>query len=324
MNPVHLKLGRERGGVPIAALRAFEAAATLGSFKAAAADLGLTASAISHHVRDLEDAFGEPLFDRQHRRVVLTDTGERLAEVLRPAFARIVEAYHTQVRAPVRIRLSAAPLFANAYLLPHFDRLRSRLPRLDLRLEISVQPLDLEGQDDLIVLRYGPKVPAGVMSRRIAASPLIVVGAAGFAGGKNLRAVLASGPLLTLSSQRSAWRRVFPDLVEDAPQLVFDSFEGIIQAANAGRGLALVPLLVASKAIASGRLARIGDLEIKSGWDYRLMTANRSAAARLLGQLADELKAILCEDQVDDQGVHRIERANDGRLGNEAENNRGE
>lgn len=301
MSSVHLKSGPERGGVPIAALRAFEAAATLGSFKAAAADLGLTASAVSHHVRDLEDAFGEPLFDRQHRRVVLTDTGERLAEALRPAFTRIVDAYRAQLRAPVRIRLSAAPLFANDYLLPHVDRLRSRLPRLDLQLEVSIQPLELEGQDDLIALRYGPKPPADVMSRRIAASPLVVVGAADYARNRDLRAVLATGPLLTLSSQRNAWRRLFPDLVEDAPQLVFDSFEGIIQAANAGRGLALVPLLVSSKAIASGRLARISDVEIKSGWDYRLMTANRSAAARHLEHLADELQAILDEDQAKDR-----------------------
>ena len=302
MSSAHLKATRDRGGVPIAALRAFEAAATLGSFKAAAADLGLTASAISHHVRDLEAVLGEPLFERRHRQVVLTEAGERLADALRPAFARIVEAYRAQLREPVKIRLSAAPLFATDYLLPHVERLQARLPRLDLQLEMSIQPLDLEGQDDLIVLRYGPKPTGGVVARRIAASPLIVVGAPGFAEGHDLHTVLTTGPLLTLSSQRNAWRRVFPDLVGDALQLVFDSFEGIIQAARSGRGVALVPVLVASNAIASGYLQRIGHVEIQSGWNYRLMAASRSTAASLLSPLADEIQAILKEGSSSKRG----------------------
>ncbi|MFN9972087.1 MAG: LysR family transcriptional regulator [Phycisphaerae bacterium] len=281
--------------MPISALRAFEAAATLGSFKAAAVDLGLTASAISHHIRDLEAAFGEPLFERRHRQVILTDAGERLANALRPAFARIVEAYRAQLREPFKIRLSAAPLFATDYLLPYVERLQARLPRLELQLEMSIQPLNLEGHDDLMVLRYGPKPTGGVVSRRIAASPLIVVGAPGFAEGNDLHTVLTTGPLLTLSSQRNAWRRVFPDLGGDALQLVFDSFEGIIQAARAGRGVALVPFLVASNAIEGGYLQRIGHVEIQSGWDYRLMAASRSTAASFLAPLADEIQSILKE-----------------------------
>ncbi|MCA3259686.1 LysR family transcriptional regulator [Phenylobacterium sp.] len=298
MSLVHLIDDRGRGGVPFAALRAFEAAATLGSFKAAGADLGLTASAISHHVRDLEARVGEPLFERRHRSVVLTQAGEQLADALRPAYARIVDAFRRAVSEPVKVRLSAAPLFANDYLLPHVERLRRRLPSLSLQLESSIQSRELEGHNDLIVLRYGPKPSGAVVSRRIAASPLIVVGAPALAAGGELRDLLARGPLLTLARHRNTWRLAFPEITTEAPQVLFDSFEGVIQAAQAGNGLALVPDIVALKALAAGRLCRISPVEIQAGWEYRLIAGKRSAAAALLTPLGDEIAAILADEQV--------------------------
>lgn len=293
MSSGHLNPDHKRGGVPFAALRAFEAAATLGSFKAAGADLGLTASAISHHVRDLEAMLGKPLFERRHRAVVLTPSGELLADSLRPAFTRIVDGYRSLLRQPLKVRLSAAPLFANDYLLPHLERLASSLPGVCLQIESSIKALDLEGQDDLIVLRYGPKPMGAVTSRRIAASPLIVVGATALTGSDDLPAVLAKGPLLTLSSQRNSWHRVFPDMAAQVPQLFFDSFEGIIQAARAGRGVALVPVLAVNKALIAGELHRVGHIEIQSGWDYRLMAGKRCTAAAFLAPLAEEIQAIV-------------------------------
>jgi LysR family glycine cleavage system transcriptional activator len=58
---------------PLNALRAFEAAGRLGSFKEAAAELHVTHGAVSQHVRLLEEWLGAPLFERHNRRVVLTD-----------------------------------------------------------------------------------------------------------------------------------------------------------------------------------------------------------------------------------------------------------
>ena len=64
---------------PLGAIRAFEAAARLGSFTQAAAELGLTQAAISYQVKQLEDRVGAPLFLRQARKVVLSEAGKRLA-----------------------------------------------------------------------------------------------------------------------------------------------------------------------------------------------------------------------------------------------------
>ena len=71
------------------ALRAFEAAARLGSFARAAEELHLTPSAISHQVRALEEHFGRAMFMRTSRTVILTPEGERLLAVLSPAFEKI-------------------------------------------------------------------------------------------------------------------------------------------------------------------------------------------------------------------------------------------
>ena len=77
---------------PLHTLLAFEAAARLGSFQAAAQALCLTASAISHRIRLLESHLGQPLFERRHRAVVLTASGRRYLAVVRDALLRLDEA----------------------------------------------------------------------------------------------------------------------------------------------------------------------------------------------------------------------------------------
>ncbi|CAM5336054.1 hypothetical protein FALB51S_01199 [Frigidibacter albus] len=80
---------RSPKGPPVTALRAFEAAARLGGFAAAAEELCVTAGAISAHVKALEDDLGAPLFDRQTRGVKLTPLGARVLPDLSAAFDRL-------------------------------------------------------------------------------------------------------------------------------------------------------------------------------------------------------------------------------------------
>jgi LysR family transcriptional regulator, glycine cleavage system transcriptional activator len=109
---------RRRSLPPLNALRAFEAAARLGSFKGAAAELGVTHGAISRHVRLLEDWLGPPgLFRRLNRRVVLTPTGAALVAETGPAFDRLSAATERhQARGgkppPAVLRVNALPICA--------------------------------------------------------------------------------------------------------------------------------------------------------------------------------------------------------------------
>ena len=72
--------------LPLSALRAFEAAARLGSFKSAAEELAVTPTAVSHQIRALEAQTGLALFERQVRKVSLTDAGAQLYPVLHEGF----------------------------------------------------------------------------------------------------------------------------------------------------------------------------------------------------------------------------------------------
>ncbi len=85
---------------PLPALRAFEAAARLGSLSRAAAELHVTHGAISRHVRSLEEALGVPLFARQGRGLVPTEAGQVLREASSEAFARLRQTWRQLRRRP--------------------------------------------------------------------------------------------------------------------------------------------------------------------------------------------------------------------------------
>jgi len=99
---------------PLTALRAFEAAARNLSFKAAAAELSLTPTAISHQVRVLEEVLGRPLFRRRPRPLILTEAGKTLFPVIRDGLDAFAEAIMT-VRDRVvqqRLRVTTTNAFA--------------------------------------------------------------------------------------------------------------------------------------------------------------------------------------------------------------------
>jgi LysR family glycine cleavage system transcriptional activator len=124
------------------AIRVFETAARLGSMKDAAAELGLTPSAVSRHIRVLEEALGTPLFTRGVREVTLTARGELYARRLTESF-RIIEAatedagVQGQAR-PNRMKyivLSGETSFINLWLIDRLPKFRRRYP--DIEFEIS-------------------------------------------------------------------------------------------------------------------------------------------------------------------------------------------
>src|SRR5947207_3760592 len=98
---------------PLTALRAFEAAARHMSFKAAADELGLTPTAISHQIRLLETLVGEALFRRRPRPLILTSAGEALFPAVRSSFDSMAEAFATFRRDSVAARtITDTPLDA--------------------------------------------------------------------------------------------------------------------------------------------------------------------------------------------------------------------
>ena len=143
---------------PLPALRAFEAAARLGSFAAAAAELSLTPSAISHQVRGLEAWFERPLFVRDGRRVALTEEGRRLLGQLTQAFDLIHESCSALRPAAQRRELAVhcAPSFASKWLSPRIARFMQANPGITLRLTSGAEPPDLRQSTGIqVAITYG-------------------------------------------------------------------------------------------------------------------------------------------------------------------------
>lgn len=247
---------------PLSSLRAFEAAARHGSFKRAASELMVTATAVSHQIRTLEEHLDIRLFDRQTRRVILTEQGRALYLVLRDgfdAFAAAIERIRSERKRPV-VTISATVAFSAKWLVPRVAHFQKAHPGIDLRLHASDDVVDLHsGQVDLAI-RYGrgsyPDLDAHqLIADRFApvVNPVLDV---------HQPADLAKVPLIHFE-----WRSADPDhptwpvwferadMRPDARSaLRFTDESQAIQAAVAGQGAALLSLALVSEELDAGRL----------------------------------------------------------------------
>jgi DNA-binding transcriptional LysR family regulator len=143
--------------LPLTALRAFESASRLLSFKAAAEELSVTPTAISHQVRSLEDWLGVALFERLPRQVRLTEGGERLFRSLHGALLEVAQSVDTlrPQRNASTLTLSTTAAFAALWLVPRLGRFYAQHPNINVRLDTHCEVIDLHQDASVdLVLRY--------------------------------------------------------------------------------------------------------------------------------------------------------------------------
>lgn len=137
------------------ALRAFDAAARNGSFRAAAADLTVTPTAISHHIRGLEDQLGVKLFRREGRDVALTEEGRRLADATNQAFGLLDNAVLSLRRnARKAVRVSAGPIFTARWLMPRISDFWEAHREIELEVVPALHPGAHERENVDITIRW--------------------------------------------------------------------------------------------------------------------------------------------------------------------------
>lgn len=142
---------------PLGALHAFEAAARLLSFKAAAAELHVTPGAVSQQIKLLEDRLGVPLFLRRARSIQLTEAGRLLLPATQRAFRVLADAV-VRVResdASKVLSVSMLPSFASHWFVPRLGSFRTRHPEIDVRISATPMLADLERDDVDVAIRYG-------------------------------------------------------------------------------------------------------------------------------------------------------------------------
>jgi LysR family glycine cleavage system transcriptional activator len=251
---------------PLNAVRAFEAAARLGSFKEAAAELSVTHSAVSQQVRLLEQWLGTPaLFRRSVRRVVLTPAGAALLAEFGPALDRIAAAVqqHRARRSEMpmaMLRVNALATFSLRWLLPRMNAFRAEHPDIEVRFTTSNDPVDALPEPFDVIIRGGPDAFHGFSSRVLLAERRLPVCSPALLQRMPLHDIadLAQHTLLHVTSMPRLWRdwlaHAGQSALAPAAALSFDHFYLTLQAALDGLGVAMGPTTLIADDLAAGRL----------------------------------------------------------------------
>ena len=141
---------------PLAAIRAFEAAARTENFTAAAAELSMTQAAVSYQVKSLEERLGSPLFVREKGRARLTPLGQRLLPALSTAFDTIEAAFASHREEDESLlTITTTHTFANTWLAWRLGGFQMEHPDLAVRMTTSNEMCDLRGGDADVAIRGG-------------------------------------------------------------------------------------------------------------------------------------------------------------------------
>jgi LysR family glycine cleavage system transcriptional activator len=247
---------------PLNAIKAFEAAARLGSFTRAAEELSVTHGAVSRQIRLLEEWLGTSLFLRTSRNAVPTRAGTDLLAEAGPALDRLAGAsLRVQSGGQARgvLHISALPTFAMRWLIPRLPELQREHPALETRIVTASTPAE-QFRMDVDVVVSGPARQPGWVGSRFLGEAYLPLLSPGLMKEHPLRspADLEQHTLLHAATRRQIWLRWLtaagvPDLKPARDQL-FEHFYFAIQAAIEGLGVAMGPLALVSDELREGRL----------------------------------------------------------------------
>lgn len=263
---------------PFIDLLAFDAAARHGTFTRAAQDLGVSQPAISRRVAALEADLGLQLFLRDTRPLTLTETGQKLFEVLHTGLSRL-EAIVQDIRSHrsgKTITITAGPGFSSFWLLPRLPELCAAFPDHDLRLMSGDRAYEAPEGD--LHIRFGDGNWPGQESLKILGEEVYAVCSPAYLQGReaplNLESLKRERLLqLSDSSDRwftwQSWFMTTGSKSEARPRTIdFDSYSLLIGAAVAGQGIALCWSGLLEQYLRSGALVRVSAEAVKSSRGY--------------------------------------------------------
>lgn len=247
--------------VSLTLLRAFEAAARTGSFNVAAAELHLSASAVSHAIRKLETTLAVNLFERDGRKMRLSSDGKALLRYVGSAFDDIKRGIEfVSARGPKALRVHSAPSFAAQWLTPRLSRFLAVHPDVDIRLSASVDYTRFSTDEFDVDIVYGRPQVEGTVVIPLGEETITPLCAAKLASLIHRPEDLFRLALIDSDNKQVRWPDWFAANGLSAPltrNMRFDrSFLAISAAAN-GLGVALESTRLAESEIASGRLVPV-------------------------------------------------------------------
>jgi len=244
---------------PLNALRGFEAAARFGSFAKAADELALTQSAVSHQVRQLERAFGQPLFHRHGRELSLTDAGRDFLATVRAALNQLSVGFErlAPYKEPQSVIVSCDAAFARYWLLPRLPVFRKLHPHIAVWLDTSEQLLDFERQEVEIVVGRLRAAGAGCVEETLF-DDYLTAGMRRNPSEPQWRLDRLGGQVLLHDERRDNWlvwmRQQNLPATEAAAGLRFSDPGLALEATKAGHGVGLVSDVLALEELRMGTL----------------------------------------------------------------------
>jgi len=291
--------------IPLNALRAFEVAARLGSFKHAGEELGVTSAAVGQQVRKLEELIGQPLFIRSLNGLTMTEKATQVLPEIHRGFDHLAMGYDamlTKSNNP-QLSISAPPTFTIKWLVPRLPSFHAAHPGVELKIYTDMEFVDVQRGAVDLAIRFGSGHYRGLKRKRLFNDWVIPLCAPDIWRNANLplsAASLQDFKLIHLDGETSDrnwvdWPRwgathgLGKVGLEDGPH--FNQSAAVLQSAIEGQGIALCGLVFALGDILSGRLcAPFGPasaLETKFGYDlvYRPLDSDNATLKCILDWL---------------------------------------
>lgn len=268
---------------PLSSLRVFEAAARHNSFRKAAEELNLTASAVSHGIQTLENWLGVELFYRESRGLRITDAGEIYAPLVNQALSVLANATEQLPgrKATGMLSISSAPTFANRILLPRLERFVAQFPDIRVTIDTSHRLVDLTLDDFDVAIRAGSSKKPASNWTLLALETLMPVCSPAMKEqlGRSADAdLLSRAPLIHVTSVSADWNHWFRANAIEIPASIdgglrVDTVQMAFEAAIRGLGVVLGRRPLVDDDIAAGRLVPLVPQAIPSGSGYWLVTS---------------------------------------------------
>lgn len=291
---------------PLNPLKAFEAAARLGSVSAAARELRVTHGAVSHQLRTLEQSLETVLFDRGGRRLKLTSAGALLLPAVTQAFGGIAAAT-AQMKRPAttgKLSITCVPALLSFWIVPRLHSFTEQFPDVTLTLAASNDPMQLHSLDFDVSILYGDGNWPDAWTRLWSQLQLFPVASPTLLNSRPLRSMrdLEDHVLLHGDGDGREWNTWLAaadgaDLPRRRQHFMGDA-RFSTEAALYGQGIALGDTITAAKLIADGELLVPFDLSVPANNAFYVACRHEMRAAPIVRVFIDWLFASLEADRL--------------------------
>ncbi len=281
--------------ISLRGLRTFCVAARYESFRTAAEELFITASAVSHQIKSLEEELGEPLFDRTSRELSLTETGRSLYEDVSPLIESIDAAVAKYKKNAIKssIRISVQPFFASEFFVPRLAEFSAAHPEIDIQVGTSDESAEKHPSDADVSIRLFRSPPPDMPSNPLFPLRMLPAGSPEFK--KSLRVknkkIVSEFPIIVHETYPRAWAQWSEAsgirLPEDPRMIRLDSMIAVVRAAQRGLGAALVPVPIGDLWFREGSIVKLFTKALTADVSYYLVCTEDRAGDESVSLLRD-------------------------------------